>query len=148
MVRLGRARLDGKRVLWLEGDALDLPMPEGCFDAVVNSFMLRNVTDVELALSEQTRVVKPGGRVVCLEMTWPRNPIFRPLFRLYFGGLVPVLGWLLTGSVYAYRYLPRSVEEFLRPDELSQVMERVGLRVVHCRTLALGTVTIHVGVKT
>jgi demethylmenaquinone methyltransferase/2-methoxy-6-polyprenyl-1,4-benzoquinol methylase len=131
----------------MEGDALKLPFPEKRFDAVVSGFVLRNVVDVAATLAEQSRVVRPGGRVVCLEMTWPSNPLFRPFFRAYFGGFVPLLGWLLTGRMYAYRYLPRSVEAFLRPDELTKVMEEVGLRVTECRLLSLGTVTVHVGVR-
>jgi demethylmenaquinone methyltransferase/2-methoxy-6-polyprenyl-1,4-benzoquinol methylase len=112
---------------------------------VLNSFMLRNVTDVAATLAEQARVVRSGGRVVCLEMTWPRQPLFRPFFRLYFAGLVPLLGWLLTGYRQAYQYLPHSVEVFMSPDELAATMERVGLSHVRCRLLMLGTVTLHVG---
>ena len=147
MVRRGRARDNGRKIRWMEGDAIRLPFPDGRFDAVVNGFMLRNVVDVEATLVEQTRVLRPGGRVVCLEMTWPSNPLFRPFYRAYFGGLVPLLGWLLTGRMYAYRYLPRSVEAFLNPDELTKVMEQVGLRVTKCRLLSLGTVAVHVGVR-
>jgi demethylmenaquinone methyltransferase/2-methoxy-6-polyprenyl-1,4-benzoquinol methylase len=147
MVRLGRARTNCHKMGWIEGDALSLPFPDAHFDAVVNGFMLRNVVDVEATLAEQTRVVRPGGRVVCLEMTWPKNPLFRPIFRIYFGGLVPLVGWLLTGRMYAYRYLPRSVEEFLNPDELTKVMEGVGLCMIEYRLLNFGTVAVHVGVK-
>ncbi|RME38211.1 MAG: methyltransferase domain-containing protein, partial [Thermoflexia bacterium] len=144
MLVLGRARL-GREVRWVEGDALRLPFPDGFFDAVVSAFLLRNVVNVRAALVEQTRVVRPGGRVVCLEMTWPRHPLFRPLFHLYFGGLAPLLGWLLTGCLDEYRYLPRSVRAFLSPEELASLMEDVGLREVRYRLLMLGTVTLHVG---
>ena len=147
MIEAGRAVTDGRAVRWLEGDALRLPFPDGFFDAVVNGFMLRNVTDIEGALAEQVRVVRPGGRVVCLEMTWPRNRLFGPLFRVYFAGLVPVLGTLLTGQRDAYRYLPRSVETFLAPAELAAAMERIGLREVRYRLLMMGTVALHVGVR-
>lgn len=146
MVAEGRRRRLHVGIHWTEGDALRLPFPDGTFDAVVSSFMMRNVTDVRAALAEQSRVVQPGGRVVCLEMTWPRSPLLRPLFRLYFSGLVPVLGWLLTGCLDAYRYLPRSVEVFLSPEELTDTMRRVGFSAVRYRRLSLGTVTLHVGV--
>jgi len=145
MVQLGR--MNDRLVRWVEGDALQLPFPDGWFGAVTSGFMLRNVVDVQAALAEQVRVVQPGGRVVCLEMTWPRHPLFRPLFRLYFGGLVPFLGWLLTGQADAYRYLPRSVAEFMSPPELVAAMERAGLSQVHYRTMMLGTVTLHVGIR-
>ncbi|HEY76382.1 MAG TPA: ubiquinone/menaquinone biosynthesis methyltransferase [Thermoflexia bacterium] len=144
MVRLGRARTDG-RVHWAEGDALRLPFPDATFDAVVNAFMLRNVVDVEGTLAEQSRVVRPGGRVVCLEMTWPRSRWFRPLFHLYFFGWVPLLGSLLTGQRDAYRYLPRSVHEFLPPEGVAATMERVGLRNVRYRLMGMGTVALYVG---
>ncbi|HHS96374.1 MAG TPA: ubiquinone/menaquinone biosynthesis methyltransferase [Chloroflexi bacterium] len=144
MVRLGRARTDG-RVRWAEGDALRLPFPDGTFDAVLNAFMLRNVVDVQAALAEQARVVRPGGRVVCLEMTWPRSRWFRPLFHLYFFGWVPLLGTLLTGQRDAYRYLPRSVHEFLPPEGVAAAMERAGLRRVRYRLMGMGTVALYVG---
>lgn len=146
MLVLGRARL-GREVRWVEGDALHLPFPDGFFDAVVSAFLLRNVVDVRAALAEQARVVRPGGRVVCLEMTWPRHPLFRSLFHLYFGGLAPLLGWLLTGCLDEYRYLPRSVRAFLAPEELASRMEDVGLREVRYRLLMMGTVTLHVGTR-
>ncbi|MBO9371251.1 MAG: ubiquinone/menaquinone biosynthesis methyltransferase [Chloroflexi bacterium] len=147
MLRMGRAHSAGWPVRWIEGDALRLPFPDNQFDAVVNAFMLRNVTDVRAALAEQARVVRPGGRVVCLEMAWPRHSLFRPLFHMYFGGIVPVLGWVLTGHLDAYRYLPRSVQAFLPPEGLSATMEAVGLRSVRYRLLMMGTVTLHVGIK-
>ncbi len=141
------ARRNGQGLRWTEGDALRLPFADAVFDGVVNGFMLRNVTSVEATLAEQTRVVRPGGRVVCLEMSWPRNPLFRPFFRLYFAGLVPLLGYLLTGYRQAYQYLPYSVESFIDPDELAATMERVGLREVRYQPLMMGTVMLHVGVR-
>ncbi|MCX7854643.1 MAG: ubiquinone/menaquinone biosynthesis methyltransferase [Anaerolineae bacterium] len=147
MLTMGRAHSDGWPIRWTEGDALRLPFPDNFFDAAVNAFMLRNVTDVRATLAEQVRVIRPGGRVVCLEMTWPRHPLFRPLFHLYFGNIVPVLGWLLTGHLDAYRYLPRSVQAFLPPEGLAATMEAVGLHQVRYRLLMMGTVTLHVGVK-
>lgn len=146
MLVLGRARL-GSEVRWVEGDALRLPFPDGFFDAAVSAFALRNVVDIRTTLKEQARVVRPGGRVVCLEMTWPRHPLFRPIFHLYFGGVVPLLGWLLTGYLDEYRYLPRSVQASLSPEELAALMEDVGLREVRYRLLMLGTVTLHVGTR-
>ncbi len=145
MVRMGHGETAGQGIAWAEGDALHLPFPEATFDAAINGFMLRNVTDVRAALAEHVRVVRPGGRVVCLEMTWPRSPLFRPLFHLYFGGVVPLLGWLLTGYREAYLYLPHSVQVFMSPEDLATTMEAAGLRNVQYRLLMMGTVTLHVG---
>lgn len=147
MLRMAQARRNGRAIHWTEGDALQIPFPDRFFAVVVNGFMLRNVTDVEATLAEQARVLRPGGRLVCLEMTWPQNPFFRPLFQLYFFGVVPLLGWLITGQMDAYRYLPRSVKAFMAPEELAETMERVGLEGVSYRLLSFGTVTLHVGVK-
>ena len=145
MLRVGRARLDGHAVGWAEGDALRLPFPDATFDAVVNAFMLRNVVDVRATLAEQTRVIRPGGRVVCLEMTWPRQPLLGLLFHAYFFGWAPVLGWLVTGQRDAYRYLPRSVRDFVSPEEVAATMRSVGLRRVRYRLMGLGTVALYVG---
>lgn len=130
-----------------QADGLRLPFPDGHFDAAVSAFVLRNVVGVERALAEQRRVVRDEGRVGCLEMSWPRTPVFGSLFRFYFADLMPRVTGLLTGQPGAYRYLPRSVERFQTPEELTQTMERVGLRDIRCRKLALGTVTLHVGAR-
>jgi demethylmenaquinone methyltransferase/2-methoxy-6-polyprenyl-1,4-benzoquinol methylase len=154
MMRIGREKLKTRAganrpsVGWAQADGLRLPFPDGHFDAAVSAFVLRNVVDVERALLEQQRVVRGGGRVACLEMSWPRTPVFAALFRFYFADLMPRLTGLLTAEPAAYRYLPRSVESFQTPEELTQQMERIGLHSVRCRKLALGTVTLHVGVRT
>jgi demethylmenaquinone methyltransferase/2-methoxy-6-polyprenyl-1,4-benzoquinol methylase len=152
---LGRARKKpfSVSVRWMLGDTCQLPFPDGWFDAVVSVFLLRNVGDVEAALAEQRRVVRPpasagntaGGRVVSLELVWPRWRVFGSLFRLYFGRIMPALNGLLSGSPEAYAYLPRSVEEFDSPQELAAKMKGAGLTNVRYRTLALGTVALHVG---
>lgn len=147
MIRLAHTRTKDERMQFMEGDALCLPFPDDHFDAAISAFMMRNVVDVGIALREQARVVRAGGRVVCLEMTWPRNPLFRPLFRIYFFGLVPLVGWFVTGQREPYRYLPHSVRNFLSPPELAEEMRRAGLREVRYRVMAMGTVAVHTGVK-
>ena len=128
-------------------DAQRLPFADGSFDGVVTGFMLRNVADLAAALREMTRVLRPGGRFVCLELTWPRSPVFRRLFALYFGGIVPMVGWLVSGQRDAYRYLPRSVTAFAPPPALASLMTAVGLREVRYRLLGFGAVALHVGRK-
>jgi demethylmenaquinone methyltransferase/2-methoxy-6-polyprenyl-1,4-benzoquinol methylase len=129
------------------GDGLKLAFAENSFDAVISGFMMRNVPDVEQTLKEQMRVVRPGGRVVCLEMTWPQWFPMNWLFKIYFYSLPPLLGRLLSGDRQAYQYLPRSVEKFLTPKEMGLLMEKVGLHEVTWRSLMLGTVAIHSGLK-
>jgi demethylmenaquinone methyltransferase/2-methoxy-6-polyprenyl-1,4-benzoquinol methylase len=134
-------------IRWVNGDGLRLPYPGGTFDAVVSGFMMRNVDDVAVALAEQRRVVRRGGRVVCLELTQPTLPLWRQAYRLIFGGVMPfITGWL-SGQPGAYRYLPASVDNFVSVGELKAIMEAVGLRGVGYQTMMLGTVAIHVGVK-
>jgi demethylmenaquinone methyltransferase/2-methoxy-6-polyprenyl-1,4-benzoquinol methylase len=108
---------------------------------------MRNVTNVAQALTEQTRVCKPGGRVLVLEIPRPADTLFGQLFRLYFHQVVPVLGGLISGQPEAYRYLPASADAFLRPAELQGEMEAAGLTGVRYQMLMFGTVALHVGTK-
>ncbi len=135
-----------------EADALALPFADNSFDAATSGFMMRNVVDVHRAFVEQRRVVKPGGRVVCLEITLPRTPVFGPLFQLYFFKVVPLIGSVVTGQRSAYTYLPHSALKFPQPPELAAIMRAAGLRDVQYR-LAMpglgrtGTVAVHWGTK-
>ncbi len=144
--KLAAPDLNG-RVTLAAGDALRLPFPDGSFDAATTGFALRNVTDIPQAFAEMYRVVKPGGRVVCLDISQPTLPLFRWLFGLYFYRLVPWVGGLVSGRRYAYAYLPHSLTDFLTPQEIKAVMKGVGWRQVHYRRLMMGTVAVHVGVK-
>jgi len=145
MLRYARAKASSLPMA--VSDGLALSFADNTFDAATSAFMMRNVPSVLDAFREQVRVVKPGGRVVCLEMTWPRGFPMGRLFRLYFFGLAPLVGGLLTGDLEAYRYLPRSVRQFLAPADLAEVMAESGLRDVTWRTMMLGTVAVHVGTR-
>jgi demethylmenaquinone methyltransferase/2-methoxy-6-polyprenyl-1,4-benzoquinol methylase len=136
-----------KGIPFTEGDALALPFADATFDAVCSGFMMRNVIDVRVAFAEQARVVRPGGRVICLEITRPTWPLFRVLFDLYFFRFVPLVGGLISGQRDAYTYLPHSTLAFPRPSELGRIMASVGLRDVRYRTAMLGTVAFHWGTK-
>jgi demethylmenaquinone methyltransferase / 2-methoxy-6-polyprenyl-1,4-benzoquinol methylase len=140
----------GKRGLafpFVQGDALALPFPKDHFDAVCSGFMMRNVVDVRAAFAEQRRVARPGGRVVCLEITRPASASFRLFFDVYFFRLVPFIGGLISGQRAAYSYLPASTVNFPRPPALAAIMEEVGLRDVRYQMAMLGTVAVHWGVK-
>ena len=138
----------GKLVAFLAGDALVLPFGNDTFLCATCGFALRNVTDVRQALAEMTRVVRPGGRVVILEITPVRstNP-FATLFRFYFRNIVPLLGKYIAGDHRAYSYLPDSVEGFIDADVLAKLMEEVGLHQVHYQLVGFGSVAIHMGQK-
>lgn len=126
-------------------DAQRLPFGDATFDAVTNAFLLRNLSDLDLGLREMRRVLRPGGRLVCLEITRPAPGPFASLFALYFYRLVPILGGLLTGERQAYRYLPNSLTTFPRAPELASRIRDAGFSAVTYQTLAFGTVALHVG---
>ena len=134
-----------EQVCFLVGDALRIPFATAIFDAVTSAFMLRNVADLPRAFAEMARVTRPGGRVVCLELSRPTAPFFRALFWVYFAGLVPIVGRNLSRHGSAYRYLPDSLAEFVDTEELKRIMQSAGLRDVTYRRLMGGTVAIHVG---
>ncbi len=131
---------------WGVGDALALPYPDATFDGCTNAFLIRNVVDLPLCLREMKRVVKPGGRVVCMEITHPQTPVFKQLFTLYFYKMVPIIGGIIAGDPKAYSYLPNSLTKFPPAEPLKRIMQQAGYRDVSYRLLNLGTMAIHVGV--
>jgi demethylmenaquinone methyltransferase/2-methoxy-6-polyprenyl-1,4-benzoquinol methylase len=141
---LERARRKNARIEWLTADMLALPFPDGGFDAATVGFGVRNVGDLELALRELRRVLRPGGRVGILEITQPRG-VLRPFFSLWFDTIVPLLGKLLPGGS-AYAYLPASVKRFPGAEELAELMRRCGFADVRVRLLAGSIVALHTGV--
>ena len=136
-----------QRIRWVNSDGLALAFPSDTFDAVISVFMLRNVPDVAQAFAEQVRVVRPGGRVVCMEMTWPQRFPMTWFFWLYFFGVAPLLGYLIAKNRAAYTYLPQSVRRFPAPAVTAQVMAAAGLREVSWELKMFGTVAIFVGTK-
>jgi demethylmenaquinone methyltransferase/2-methoxy-6-polyprenyl-1,4-benzoquinol methylase len=129
------------------GDAMHLPFADNQFDAVTVSFGLRNMRDYGAAIAEMTRVIKPGGRFICLELTPMRKPVLGPIFNWYFRHIVPRIGGWLSGDAEAYRYLPASVAAFPDASALIGLMERAGLQANEYELLGLGTVALHVGIK-
>jgi len=136
-----------KRVDFIVGDALGLPFSDNSFDCALNGFALRNVADINVFLTELHRVVKPGGRVVCLELVRPASGIIGAFYRFYLYRIVPVLGRWISGDDKAYRYLPDSIGCFLSVVEFHKMMEGVGFRQVGHRSLNMGTIAVYVGVK-
>jgi demethylmenaquinone methyltransferase/2-methoxy-6-polyprenyl-1,4-benzoquinol methylase len=140
---LERARRKAPQVEWVEGDLLALPFDGGAFDAATVGFGVRNVADLELALRELRRVLRPGGRLAILEITRPRGPL-RPFYSLWFDRVVPLLGKALPGGA-AYTYLPASVKRFPTAEELAELLGAAGFAHVRFRLLAGSIVALHTG---
>ena len=136
-----------ERVLLVAGEAEHLPVAGDRFDCATTGFTLRNVTDIDQTFAEMARAVRPGGRVVALEIAKPRIPGFAPLFFLYFYRLSPLLARLFGGDPEAYQYLPHSLKEFRSREELADSMRRAGLIEVRWYDLSGGSVAVHIGTK-
>ena len=148
MLGEGRRKLAARgetRVPLLAGDALALPFRDGTFACVTSAFLLRNLADLPAGLAEMRRVTRPGGRVIALEIVRPGVRGWDALFGVYFGRVVPLVGALVAGDRTAYTYLPQSVERFVTPRELADLMRTVRLGDVRVRRLGLGTIALHVG---
>jgi demethylmenaquinone methyltransferase/2-methoxy-6-polyprenyl-1,4-benzoquinol methylase len=127
------------------GDALNLPFLSHTFHAATVAFAGRNVVDLHALFREMKRVVRPGGKVVFLELGRPRIPLVSHLFGFYFRRITPLVGRLISRDRIAYSYLPESVYTFPEPEELAQIMREAGLQQVSYRLLSLGIATVHVG---
>jgi len=151
MISRGQVKAEGRqlggKIDFIIGDALALPFRDNSFECALNGFALRNVANIGLFLAEQRRVVKPGGRVVCLELAKPASSIVGAFYRFYLFGIVPILGRWLSGDDKAYRYLPNSVNCFLHRTEIQRIMGDVGFRRVSHKSLNFGTIAINFGVR-
>jgi len=135
----------GRRVPFVEGDALRLPFADEAFDGVTIGFGLRNLASVEEGLREIRRVLVPGGAAAILEFSRPVVPGFRALFQFYFSRLLPAVGGLLSGSRSAYEYLPDSVRNFPDQERLAALMREAGFEQVSFENLTGGIAALHVG---
>jgi demethylmenaquinone methyltransferase/2-methoxy-6-polyprenyl-1,4-benzoquinol methylase len=143
---LERARGKSASVAWVEGDLLALPFDAASFDAATVGFGVRNVADLDAALRELRRVLRPGGRLAILEITVPRGAL-KPFFSLWFDRVVPVLGRVLPGG-RAYTYLPASVRRFPGAEELAARLQAAGFAGVRFRLLGGTIVALHTGTAT
>jgi len=147
MLAIGRARaldqgiLDG--IEWVSADAQRLPVADRSVDLYTIGFGLRNVTRIEAALAEARRVLKPGGRFLCLEFTPEINPLLQPLYDLYSFQFVPLIGQIVAGERDAYVYLVESIRRFPRQSELAEMVNRAGLERVRFRNLTGGIAALH-----
>lgn len=143
MLSEGRRRAPGLDVRWLAGDAANLPFHDGVFDAYTIAFGIRNVTRIEAALSEARRVLKPGGRFLCLEFSPVDTPLLDSLYDLYSFRVMPLIGGLITGNREAYQYLAESIRQFPDQNKFAGMLRDAGFSQVNFRNQAAGIAAIH-----
>ncbi len=145
MVRAGRHRGGEPEISWGVGDAMALPLPDGFADAYVISFGIRNVADVQQALNEARRVLKPGGRFLCLEFSRPVADVMRKAYDAYSFKVIPALGGLVAGDRDSYQYLVESIRRFPEQKTLVGMMAKAGLSQTGFTNYSGGVVALHHG---
>ncbi|KAE8634470.1 hypothetical protein XENTR_v10002318 [Xenopus tropicalis] len=132
---------------WVAGDAEELPFDDDKFDVYTIAFGIRNVTHIEQALQEAYRVLKPGGRFLCLEFSQVNNPMLSKLYDIYSFQVIPVLGEVIAGDWKSYQYLVESIRRFPSQEEFKALIEDVGFCKVNYHNLTNGVVAVHSGFK-
>ena len=135
-------------IAWSVGDAQRLPLPDACADAYVISFGIRNVTDIAAALREARRVLKPGGRFLCLEFSRVQVAALMPVYDAWSFKVLPRLGGLVAKDSDSYRYLAESIRTFPDQETLAGMMRKAGFARVSVRNLSGGIAAIHAGWRT
>jgi demethylmenaquinone methyltransferase/2-methoxy-6-polyprenyl-1,4-benzoquinol methylase len=151
MMEMGRPKVNRsplkETIACVQGNAEQISLADQRFDAALVGFGIRNLTHMEEGLKEIRRVLKPGGKLMCLEFSKPTAPFFRWLYDMYSFHIMPSLGGLIVGSKQAYTYLPESIRLFPSPKELSAILENNGFSRVIYRKLTNGIAVIHLGIR-
>lgn len=156
MLKVANAKLaqSGKTGMeFVQGDAMNLPFEDNTFAAATNGFALRNVLDIPKTISEMARVVKKGGMVVCIDVSRPKNPLFRAFFNVYYFKFVPFLGHLvdknknIAGKIPAYTWLAESLRNFPNQDTIKSYFEAAGLKDCDYKGVGFGAATVYWGRK-
>jgi demethylmenaquinone methyltransferase/2-methoxy-6-polyprenyl-1,4-benzoquinol methylase len=141
-----KAAGEGTRIQLVEGDCEKIPASDDSFDAAIIAFGIRNLIDRPAGLREFKRVLKPGAKLVVLEFSNPRSPLFRRFFHFYFHRLLPWIGGIFSRRS-AYLYLPRSVEIFPEPAQFANLIREAGFVEIHYQEQSCGIVTIYEGIS-
>lgn len=151
MLDVGRRKIAvdpyGDQITLIQGNAMELPFADNSFDYATIGFGLRNVPDLVQVLKEMRRVVKPGGMVVCLEVSKPTAQPFKGLYYFYFDRILPLFGKVFAKSYEQYKWLPESLKPFPGRKELAQTFRDVGLKQVEDYPLTGGVAALHIGIK-
>lgn len=147
MLHEARKRFASLQIDWQACDANNLPYEDNTFESVTFGYLLRNVDDAVRVLREVRRVLKPGGRVVCLDTTPPDKNLLYPFIRMYFAYGIPLLGRMIANDEAAYAYLTGSTMDFYSAEALSEAFREAGLQEVGYKKFMLGTIGVHWGKK-
>jgi demethylmenaquinone methyltransferase / 2-methoxy-6-polyprenyl-1,4-benzoquinol methylase len=151
MINAGRFKKNNlsirKRIQYIQGDVQQMSFQDESFDAAVVGFGIRNVIDMKKGFKEMYRVLKPGGKMMCLEFSKPVFPLLRMVYDFYSFYIIPFLGKTMTGSRQAYIHLPKSIRTFPSPDELTDILINIGFLHSTHRKLTNGIAVIHVAKK-
>jgi demethylmenaquinone methyltransferase/2-methoxy-6-polyprenyl-1,4-benzoquinol methylase len=134
-------------VTWLQGDAEALPFPDGSFDRVVIGFSTRNLSDLAAGLREMVRLLRPGGRLIILETGFPSNPVVRWAYQAFLFTVARAIGWLLTGRLWPFTYLAKSVQQFLTPAQMIERLQSLQTQVEYV-PLSGGLASLYIATKT
>jgi len=156
MLEVANAKLEQnpqKNMQFVQGDAMNLPFEDGMFDAITNGFALRNVLDIPKTISEMARVAKPGGKVVCIDVSRPKNIFCRMFFNVYYFHVVPLLGKLMgnkqkvADTMEPYKWLAESLRTFPNQDTILSYFEQAGLKDCGYKGVGFGASTVYWGTK-
>ena len=151
MLRVGQSRAElaeiGNNFTWMEGNAEQLDLPDDSFDLYTIAFGIRNCTHVDRVLEEAYRVLKPGGRFMCLEFSEVPNPIIAQIYDRYSFDVIPVLGQVVAGDFESYQYLVESIRKFPNQEKFADMISSAGFSVVEYDNLTFGVTAVHSGYK-
>ncbi|PAB58398.1 demethylmenaquinone methyltransferase [Anaeromicrobium sediminis] len=147
VAREKKEKLKLDNVEFVHGNAMELPFKDNTFDHITIGFGLRNTPDYEQVIGEMMRVIRPGGKVACLDTSHPTLPIYKQLYWFYFKHIMPRIGQLFSKHRKEYQWLNDSTEKFLSKKELKDLFLKVGLTNVKVKSYAGGSSALHIGVK-
>jgi demethylmenaquinone methyltransferase / 2-methoxy-6-polyprenyl-1,4-benzoquinol methylase len=151
MLELGKDKVKAKNkqaeIQLFPGAAEHLPLKDDSFDGAISAFGARNFANLNQGISEIHRVLKPGGKIVILDFSFPQNGFLQWLYRLYFGNILPIMGRWISGHKNAYSYLPDSVEGFPKGEDFTSILIENGFESTSFRMLTFGITSVYVGLK-
>ena len=148
MIKAGlNQKNNNKNLFWAAGSAENIPLPDNSFERATIAFGLRNITNRDLALKEIFRILKPGGRFICLEFSHVKSAVFKKIYDIWSFKAMPIIGEKVTGNKEAYSYLVESIRKFPNQDELAEQFAIAGFSRIRYRNLSNGIVALHSGWK-